>query len=168
MSSFQAINYCQGEGGKWWICLKRSICVCASHLRRRDCPTTGFVYACLSEDFFLRLKFTELRERRFDNVQQLNFKRICHGTYEIKLIVATSATRSGRRSHRRVHMPTKRFDFTLNGIPLMNFKQPSECSMVSWRKSQSETWILNDCYPCYNKTLSNHTLGTYYLWSANT
>lgn len=132
MSSFQAINYCQGEGGKMMNLFKAfnlCVCVCASHLRRRDCPTTGFVYACLSEDVFLRLKFTELRETRFDNAQQLNFKRICHGTYEIKLIVATGATRSGRRSHRRVHVPTKRFDYTLNDIPLMNFKQPSECSM---------------------------------------
>lgn len=74
----------------------------ASHLRRRDCLTTGFVYACLIEDVFLRLKLTQLRETRFDNVRQLNFKFICHGTHKIKLIVATAllttstTTTSGR------------------------------------------------------------------------
>lgn len=62
--------------------------LCASHLRHRDCPTTGFVYAYLIEDIFLCFKFTELRDTIFDHVQQLNFKCIWLGTFEIELIVA--------------------------------------------------------------------------------
>lgn len=61
--------------------------MCVHYLRRRDCPTTEFVYARLIVDIFLRLKFTELGETRFDNMRRLNFKCIYLGTSEIKLIV---------------------------------------------------------------------------------
>lgn len=86
MNLFKALNLCGHEPSE----------------TSRDCLTTWFVYACLMEDVFLRLKLTQLRETRFDNVQQLNFKFICHGTHEIKLIAATAqlttstATASGR------------------------------------------------------------------------
>lgn len=70
--------------------------------------------------FFPRLKFTELWETRFDNVQQLNVKCVWCATFEIKLIVAmamndVSVKYQEKRSllrHRHMHMPTKRIDIT--------------------------------------------------------
>lgn len=63
-----------------------NLCGCEPSETSRDCL---FVYACLIEDVFLRLKLAQLRETRFDNMQR-NFKFICHGAHKIKLIVATA------------------------------------------------------------------------------
>lgn len=110
---------------------KFNLCVCVCHLRRWDCPTTGFVYARLIEDIFLRLKFAELRETRFDNARQLNFKCICRGTFEIKLIVAMV---SGDVNDKEVAATVTDMctgpqrDLILHyDITLMNFKHPSKC-----------------------------------------
>lgn len=69
-------------------------------LRRRYYLTTGFVYAHLIEDIFLRLKFTEFRETRFDNMLQLNFKCFWWGTFEIKLIVVMASDDVNNERHR--------------------------------------------------------------------
>lgn len=105
--------------------------MCARHLRRGDCPTTGFVYARLIEDILLRLKFTEFRETRFDKLRQLNFKCICRGTLEIKLIVAMV---SGDVNDEEVAATdtdictSPQRDLILrHDISLMNFKHPSKC-----------------------------------------
>lgn len=104
-----------------------------------------------------------LRETRFDNMRQLNFKCTRPGNNGFKLIVAAVLlTRRTTRSGCMCKCP-QRDSILCYDIPLMNFKQPSERQKVSWRRSESETWILND----WQLLKDYHTPGTSYLWSAN-
>lgn len=104
--------------------------LCVSHLRRRDSPTTGSVYAYLIEDIFLCLKFTERQDAIFYHVQQLNCKCIWRGTFEIKSIVVMVSDdindeHQKKNTDTHMNMHTKRFDITLRyGI---NFKKVLKC-----------------------------------------
>lgn len=132
MNLFKKLNVC--------------VCVCARCLRRCDCPTTEFVYACLIEDIFLCLKFTELREKRFDNARRLNFKCICPGTSEIKLIAAiVSADVNDEHEKKKRPLQTQTCAHahkeiwycatTVSHWWILNSLW--KCWMVHWRMSQS-------------------------------
>lgn len=150
---------------------KLALCACAPHLRRQDCPTTGFVYAHLTEDIFLRLKFTELRETRFDNVRRLTFKCIWRGTFEIKLIVAMVMDDVNDEQAEAVATdtdmctwPTKRFDIRPNDRTwILN-----SFGNVRWFTKDTEYWNLLNIESlrvvkdAKTKRLSNRALGTYY------
>lgn len=172
MSSFQAINYCQGEGGKMMNLFKAfNLCVCARAIWDVEiAQQLGLFMLVWAKTFSCVLNLPSFEKQ--DLITRSSWILNVFATVHMKLNwlwrrapqdVAAGVTDA-------CTCPTKRFDYTLNDIPLMNFKQPSECPMdfpkkvSKWKLNFEWLWIV---IHAKNKTLSSHTLGTYYLWSAN-